>query len=203
MSKIKTGESRILNVTDQGHRRIFVGLKWDPTPKQTSFARLQEAISGHKAYHDLDLSCFVYNRRHECISVISGKTAVSGIDAIYHSGDDPNGHNSLSGDDEQISVELAHLPDEVQTLVFKIEVLSSIPFSEIKSPLARMVDGYSNYHFLKIPLSHEKKAAYVMALVYRSDSDKNQWMFKFVNAYEDPKPVSRWKQSLKDFTSRA
>ncbi len=97
---------RPLNVTKQGNHRVFVGLSWDPNQGKSFTDRLKNVVTGKKNYHDLDLSCFLYDKNHVFIDVISGKIGqiADQSGAIYHSGDDQEGIGG--GDDEQISVEL-------------------------------------------------------------------------------------------------
>ena len=44
MSTIKKGERRVLNVTDKGNRRVFVGLSWDPSEEHSFFNKIKEIV---------------------------------------------------------------------------------------------------------------------------------------------------------------
>lgn len=202
VNALEKGERRHLNISKQGNHRFFVGLGWDPSQAKGFGSRLKELLSGRKSYHDLDLSCFLYDKDHKCIDVISGKIGkiVDQSGGIYHSGDDHEGIGE--GDDEQISVELINTPESVQHMVFKASIDSGHKFSEIDTPAMRLVDAYSNRHFLRIDLSNPAAAeasSYIMAEIYRDAEDPQEWNIHFIDEYLSGKTSIRWKKRLIDY----
>ena len=202
---IPTGDKRPLNVSKQGNYRFFCGLGWDPSQEKGFWPRMREALSGRKSYHDLDLSCFLYDKSGKFVDVVSGKIGkiVDQSGGIYHSGDDHEGIGD--GDDEQISVELKNLADNIHHIVFKISIDSGHKFGEIESPAVRLVDAYSNRHFLKIDLSIPKAAdssSYIMAEIFRTSEAPNDWTLHFINRYIKGKTSVKWKKHIATFLTR-
>lgn len=189
LNMIQRGERRPLNVTKQGNQRIFVGLSWDPKPKRTLMARLRDFINGRKQYHDLDLTCFLYDENQNFIDTICGKENKLGSPAqgIYHSGDDLEGIGD--GDDEQISVELTNLPDNVHHILFKASIQSGHRFYHIKQPEIRLVDAYTKRHLIKTPLNKDVTSteictnAYILAELYRTPETPENWNIHYINSY--------------------
>ncbi|MBG77895.1 MAG: hypothetical protein CL570_02550 [Alphaproteobacteria bacterium] len=201
---IPTGDKRPLNVSKQGNHRFFCGLGWDPSQAKGAWPRLKEILSGRKSYHDLDLSCFLYDNEGKFVDVISGKIGkiVDQSGGIYHSGDDHEGIGD--GDDEQISVELKNLAADICHIVFKISIDSGHKFGEIESPAVRLVDAYSNRHFLQIDLSQPEAAdssSYIMAEIYRTTETPDDWQIHFINEYITGKTSVKWKKKITEFLS--
>lgn len=205
MGPKKAQKNRPLNVTDAGNKRIFVGLSWDPNERKDFIGRLQNILSGKKSYHDLDLSCFLYNKDKEFLDIISGKIGkiVDQSGGIYHSGDDKEGIDD--GDDEQISVELARIDTSIHYIIFKASVESGHSVDEIDAPAIRMVDAYSSHPFIKIDLDKNEgagKDAYIFATLYRDPSSPSQWSLDTIDEYHTSSPLKQWKERLIDFISK-
>jgi tellurium resistance protein TerD len=200
------GERRVLNITQQGNRRVVVGLRWDLTPAKSLLACIQKFFSGSELYYDLDLVCFLFDQDGVYIGVISGKTdrTLEHSAGIYHSGDDQDGKGD--GDDEQISAELTHVPSHVHHVIFKAAVAEGECFASVRSASLRCADGYSGFPFLKINLVERrgaKKAAYVMAELYRNPAAPEQWMIHFIDEYFTRAKTIKWKLRLTKYLSRA
>ena len=186
-----------LNVTKEGHHRIFVGLGWDPNEKSGLLHKAKSAVKGQETYHDLDLSCYIYDADKRYIGHVSAE-AERGRDQtgrIYHSGDNVEGIGD--GDDEQISVELLDLDPVIHSLIFKASIKSGHVFGDIQDPEIRIVDGYSNHTFLRQNMNCESgadKAAYVFLQVMRGD---HGWMMRHIDSYIPLADEDEWGEILK------
>ena len=176
---------RPLNVTQQARHRVFVGLGWDPNQKKSLMDRAREILGRTiKSGHDLDLSCFLYDKSGgfiESVSVHSGRE-IDATGHIYHSGDNREGIGE--GDDEQISVELKDLDANIHHIVFCASIKSAHIFGDIKSPEIRLGDGYSNHTFLRAPLDQPEgkdKSAFAFARIYRDGGDG--WLIDSLNQF--------------------
>ena len=141
MSTIPAGQSGPLNHTKSGHERIIIGLGWDV--REDKVSTVSHLVS-KDSQHDLDVNCFVYDQDKNFIDFI-GSEASDTIDSsgkIYHSGDNMCGTGE--GDDETITVELANLPANYQTLVFLVEISSRHSFAQVEAPEVRVVDSMTN-----------------------------------------------------------
>ena len=68
MPHIKKGETAPLHVTQEGTHRIFVGLGWDPNDDIGLKDKALNTLGLKNLHHDLDLSCFIYDRDGRYIS---------------------------------------------------------------------------------------------------------------------------------------
>lgn len=196
MPKLRKGEHTPLNVTQEAHHRIFVGLGWDPKKKEGLMDKVDALIHGKDTRHDLDLSCFIYNEQKELLDSVAAAQGryADATGKIYHSGDNVEGFGE--GDDEQISVELKNLSPDIHHLLFKVSIKSGHVFRDIQAPEIRLTDAYSNHDFLKVPLNHKEgqnKAAYIFAHIYRNES---AWNLHFVGQYFEKPDIHALIQNL-------
>ncbi len=192
-------ETSPLNVTQEGHHRIFVGLGWDPNENPDLGDKIGALIGTRKAHHDLDLSCFFYDTEGACLGAVTAEPQSYSDEsgAIYHSGDNVEGIGD--GDDEQISVELKNLPENVVHLIFKASIKSGHHFSDVKDPLIRLCDGYTGHCFLDTSL-HEQDAnnnnAYVFVHISR---EEDGWNLRSIGEFLKNEPIERMKSILGDY----
>lgn len=205
MSKFQKGDHKPVHVTKQGNRRVFVGLSWDPSEERGLFARIKEIIAGKKSFHDLDLSCYLFDKNHDLIDIISGKNGkiVDHSGGIYHSGDDQEG--IAAGDDEQISIELANVPENIHHILVKASIESGHKFSEVLAPQIRLVDGYSDRQFLEVDLDASRSAhasRYLFIELYRQEHEDGRWYMHFVDDYGKKGDVARSYKHLLPFLTK-
>ncbi len=188
-----------LNVTPKSRHRIFVGLGWDPNELPSIKDKVGALIGTRKKHHDLDLSCYYFNRDHACLGYINANPQHSSnpSGSIYHSGDSVEGIGD--GDDEQISVELRKLPPNVEHLIFKASIKSGHHFDEVAMPEIRLCDGYTERVFLKHSLTEcEGCDAYIFVRVSRG-KDKNEWFMHNINEFTRTKSPDSWTNSLASY----
>jgi stress response protein SCP2 len=181
-----------LEHTVSGRERILVALSWD----ERAHATIIDKLKRQNQQHDLDLSCFVYNKNGEYIDFV-GPMAQDNIDqdgCIYHSGDDAGGAGNL--DDEHISVELAGLPFETVSLIFVAEIRSDHTFEQITNPSIRVADGFTNKNLHAMKLATDKEAegktACIFARVHRDKGSPTGWSLQIIDQYPKLDDVSDW-----------
>ena len=181
-----------LEHTVSGRERILVALSWDERAHATFFDKVKRT----NQQHDLDLSCFVYNASDEYVDFV-GPMAQDNIDqhgCIYHSGDDAGGAGNL--DDESISVELAGLPYDTESLIFVAEIRSDHTFEEIANPSVRIADGFSNKNLQTLKLAQPEEAqgktACILARIYRDKGSPTGWGLQLIDQYPKLDDVSDW-----------
>ncbi|MCI5059642.1 MAG: TerD family protein [Alphaproteobacteria bacterium] len=193
------GETIPLRHTKQAKERVFVAIRWDEREDDVKFMK---RLMSKDSQHDMDISCYIYNKQGEFLDFV-GAEAQDSIDTtgkIYHSGDDMTGAGG--GDDETICAELAELPEDVQTLVFLIEVKSHHVFSEVQAPYARLVDGMTNNVLLDMALDEpetKKTNAFVMCALNRTNRDDSGWTLHNVSEYPDVSLIENWGSYLAQF----
>jgi len=192
MSTLNAGQSAPLHHTKSGHGRIIIGLGWDV--RADKVGAVSHLIS-KDSQHDLDINCFVYDQEGNFIDFI-GSEAADNIDQsgkIYHSGDNMCGTGA--GDDETITVELAHLPPHYQTLVFLVEISSRHTFGQVASPEVRIVDSMSNTDLLHVDITGEQaqhSTAFVFAAVSRDSESPTGWTLHNISDHPDISQIADW-----------
>ena len=195
---MEKGSKSPLLYTQAKRHRVVAGLSWDAREDKVSFVgRIQGDTQ-----HDLDISAFIYDHEGDFIDIVTAEAtdAIDDSGAIYHSGDDQTGEGE--GDDEHISVELAGLPDEIQSIIFVIESRSAHTFGHIAEINARIADGMSNSDLLKTDLNGEDgkdSIGYVFARLYPDDGSESGWMLHFIDEYPNTDDVEEWGAYLKKY----
>ncbi len=194
------GQSVPLNVTQEAKQRIFVGLGWNPNEKPGLGDKLGALIGAREHYHDLDLSCFYFDAQKNCLGAVTAdpNSYSDPSGCIYHSGDNVEGIGD--GDDEQISVELKDLPQNIETIIFKASIKSGHHFNEIADPSIRLCDGYTGHCFLESSLNSEtaeKSDAYVFISLKR---EGDGWHMRYIGEFLKNEPLERMKNTLGGYT---
>lgn len=191
MPRLEKGEHAPLNVTQKGQHRIYAGLGWDPHVNANIMEKLGAMVGIKKTYHDLDLSCLLFDAHKNPLPDIAIGPArhVDQSGHIYHSGDSIAGVGD--GDDEQLSVELRDVTSSIHYLMFVASIKSGHTFGEVVSPEIRLADGYSNHNFLQAPLTHPEgrlKSAFAFASIYRQGDG---WNVHNISTYLDLSAVQK------------
>lgn len=199
MNQLTKGQKGPLGQTKQARERIIAGLRWDP--REDDVKTLDRLTRGD-SQHDLDITCYVYNKNVEYIDFV-GAEAQDSMDQsgkIYHSGDDMTGAGD--GDDESISVELAALPDDIYALVFLVEIRSNHNFCDVDAPHSHLIDGMSNKVLLDAPICHDegaRKNAFIMCSITRDNGNDSGWSVVNISEYPDISQIENWGEYLKQF----
>ncbi len=154
-----------------GLRAVVVGLGWD--------ARTTDGQQ-----FDLDSSAIacnaggtVYSPQH----FIFFNNLASPDGAIQHTGDNLTGEGA--GDDEQIRIDLAGLPGEVDKIVFPVSVYEAEArnqnFGQVRNAFIRIVNQADNAEIARYDLSEDAstETAMVFGEVYRNGPE---WKFRAV-----------------------
>jgi tellurium resistance protein TerD len=154
-----------------GLRAVVVGLGWD--------ARTTDGQQ-----FDLDSSAIACNAAgtvHTPQHFIFFNNLTSPDGAIQHSGDNLTGEGA--GDDEQIRIDLAGLPAEVDKIVFPVSIYDaetrSQNFGQVRNAFIRIVNQADNAEIARYDLSEDAstETAMVFGEVYRNGPE---WKFRAV-----------------------
>ena len=193
------GKDALLNVSQQGQHRIFVGLGWDPNVPPPLKDKVGSLVGTRSIHHDLDLSCYFFNKDLACLGYVSADSNFSSNESgsIYHSGDNVAGVGD--GDDEQVSVELKKLPPNIHSLVFKASIKSGHTFGEVAMPEIRICDGYTERCFAQAALHKGgKHDAFVFVRVYRGP-ENDGWMLSEITDFRSNLAPKDWKEVLAEY----
>lgn len=201
---IQKGASEPLEYTKKARHRITCGLSWDIKVRNRGFLEKLVTLSTKKQEvktYDLDLACVMYDGNGAFVDGVSSRPdeAIDMSGAVYHSGDDDTGRGGR--DDEQISVELVNLPENIHNVVFIVEVqskgrnLGTVGTAEI-----RVADGMNDKDQFALlmgatPESADKTAC-VPLRIYRKGGE---WMIQHISAYYNSAEVADWIEEAKKF----
>jgi len=164
-----------------GLKKIMVGLGWDEVQqKRGLFARKAQDI-------DCDASVILCGADGRIISSDIKKCCVyfgnlrHSSGAIVHQGDNLTGAGE--GDDEQIMVDLSQLPQEIDKLVFVVNIYDANTrgqhFGMIQNAFIRLVDMGNNTELCRYNLtdSYEGMTGVVVGEIYRRNGE---WKFNAI-----------------------
>ncbi|HQZ29728.1 MAG: TerD family protein [Verrucomicrobiales bacterium] len=134
---------------DIGLSRITVGLGWDPN-------------EGTGEDFDLDASAFMLNSSRQIPQdtnfVFYGNTD-SPDRALHHTGDDPTGGNSATGDDESIEIDLSKIDASIQEILFVVTIHEAVTrrqnFGQVRNSYIRIVDDAGSQEIAKYELGED------------------------------------------------
>ncbi len=157
-----------------GLTNVIAALGWDEAPrKKKLFAKEPEPI-------DCDASAFVLRegllRGKEDIVYFGNLNHVSGC--IKHMGDNLTGAGD--GDDEQIYIDLAALPNDIDKVIIVVNIfqarIRNQHFGMIQNAYIRIIDGSTQREIIKYNLTDDYSGctALIFGEVYRYN---NEWKF--------------------------
>jgi len=156
-----------------GLSNIVVGLGWDP-----------RTTDGEK--FDLDSSAILADASGKAVSgkhFVFFNNLTSPDGSVEHTGDNLTGQGE--GDDEQIKVDLAAVPAEVEKIVFPVAIYEATTrgqnFGQVRNAFIRIVNGADNSEIARYDLTEDAavESAMVFGEVYRHSGD---WKFRAVGA---------------------
>ena len=173
---LEKGQKISLTKENPSLDKIVVGLGWD--------------VNAHRGFFgsnfDLDASCFCLNE--------SGKVSTS-KDFVYfgnkknsnksviHTGDNLTGAGD--GDDEQIIVNLKSIPNNIERVVFTVNIYSAKSrgqnFGKVNNAFIRIVDAKKNTEMCRYNLGKDFKdeTAVVFGEIYRNNGE---WKFNAIGS---------------------
>jgi tellurium resistance protein TerZ len=146
--------------------KIVMGLGWDAIKKKGLFG-----FGGSQVEIDLDASCVLFDEKGEPVDTVWFRQLTSRDGSVQHTGDNRTGDGD--GDDEQIIVNLAKVPDHVKSLMFVVNSFTGQNFSQIDNATCRILNGQNNQEVARYNLSCQgAHTAQIMAKIYRHN---NEW----------------------------
>lgn len=185
---LSKGQRINLSKEVEGLSKIMVGLGWDAAKQSGG---ILNHLFGSTSYSiDCDASAITMgngNKYRACIYY--GNLSE---DNVYHHGDNLTGDGD--GDDEQITVDLAHLSSEIERIVFVVNIYNCTErkqdFGLIKNAYIRLVDESTGKEICKYNLSddHAGKTAMIFAEVYRNNGE---WKFNAIGQGTNDASISQ------------
>lgn len=169
---LEKGQKLNLSKEVAGLSKVVVGLGWDAAKK---------GLFGSTPDIDCDASAIILGKNDSYKDVVYYSHKNSQAGCVYHHGDNLTGDGD--GDDEQITVDLKHMPVDVEKIVFVVNIYNCVPrkqdFGMIKNAFIRLVDESTGKEICKYNLSekYRGKTAMVFGEVYKHN---NEWKFNAI-----------------------
>lgn len=189
------GQSAPLHVTPKEKMRVQVGISWDTDRK-----RIQKGIIFKKdemvnVIYDLDLFCCIYDQSGEIIDYVTPENAnlMDSSEQIYHSGDNQTGR--IGGDDEFISVNIAHVPENIHSIVFFAMCADKNKFKDVAGVEARVADGMSDENQILVTpntLQGSDKDGFIFAALIRDTAQPHGWSIKNICEFRSNDEIEDW-----------
>lgn len=171
---LSKGQKIDLTKTNPGLSKITVGLGWDTNK-----------YDGGKDF-DLDASVFCLNAQGKTgadTDFIFYNNPKNANGSVLHTGDNRTGEGE--GDDEQVNVELAAVPGEVDKIAFCITIHDAVArsqnFGQVSNAFVRIVDEQSGTELIRYDLGEDfsVETAVVVGELYRHGGE---WKFSAIGS---------------------
>jgi len=173
------GQKIDLTKNNSGLKKMLVGLGWDPVEQKKSFFGLLGS-----SLPDVDVDASVIMLRNDKLTskedVIFFGNLKSKCGGVAHMGDNLTGGGD--GDDEQILIDLAKIPQDVNKLIFVTNIYECIrrkqSFGMIQNAFIRIADDSSkNIAMFNLTEDYNGKTALIVGELYRHNSE---WKFNAI-----------------------
>lgn len=215
---LSKGELVNLSKQSEGLKKIMVGLGWDPadgtytetitTVKKPGFLgrlfgatehEVTETVTRHTNNDSIDCDAWLALLKGGKLSDISDVVYYGAKDfkkdgklIVHHHGDNLTGDGD--GDDEQITINLADIPSEYDSIVIGVTIYKGYDkgqsFATIKNTFIRVVDEKDNFEicrFNQAEMAEDKDAiTFIAGKLYK---DKGEWQFKAVGKGTDDRDI--------------
>lgn len=174
---LQKGQKVSLSKDNAGLSRVVIGLGWDEVKQKTGF------FAPKPAPIDCDASAIMLQNGHfvnkSDIVYFGNLRHQSGT--VMHMGDNLTGAGD--GDDEQIVVDLAAVPQQYDRIVLVVNIYQAIQrnqhFGLIQNAFIRLVDGRNNMEMCRYNLTenYSGMTSMIFGEVYRNNGE---WKFNAI-----------------------
>lgn len=187
------GQKISLTKDNEGLSRIAVGLGWDENKGLRGFFS-----SGHSI--DCDATAFLLRNdklssKSDTADEVSFRNGIAENKCVKHSGDNLTGAGD--GDDETIFVDLDKVPEDVNKIVFVVNIYAAASrkqhFGMIKNAFIRVYDRKTNEELCKYNLTdnYKDKTALICGEIYRHNGE---WKFNAIGEGTDDKSIQEMRK---------
>lgn len=168
------GQKIDLTKGNPGLGKLLVGLGWDTNSFDTSNT------------FDLDAVAFLVGQNGKITKdndFIFYGNLLHGSNSVEHLGDNLTGEGD--GDDEQVTVNLASVPENIDKIVFGVTIYDAVAknqnFGQVENAYIRVVDTKTNEELIRYDLGEDFsiETAIVVGEIYK---DGSEWKFNAIGA---------------------
>lgn len=154
--------------------KIAVGLGWGKKSKKGFFGGVKQVDV------DLDASCILYSGDKIAIDTVWFNNLKSSDGSVQHTGDDLGGGGSEDDPNETINVNLASLPNQIESIVFVVNSYSGETFEGVPFAFCNVVDlssGSSEIARYNLQTDGGSHKGFIIAKLRR---DGRNWNFEAI-----------------------
>ena len=183
---LRKGQKVSLSKESAGLSRVIVGLGWDEVKQPSAEGGFFAALFGgspRRADIDCDASAILLKNGHlrddKDIVYFGNLSHFSGT--VLHQGDNLTGEGE--GDDEQIIIDLAKVPEVYDRIVIVVNIYEAVPrqqhFGMIENAFVRLVDARNQKEICRYNLTenYSGMTAMIFGEIYRHN---DEWKFSAV-----------------------
>lgn len=178
---LQKGQKVSLTKDNAGLSRVIVGLGWDEIQQSSGF--LGGLFGSAPAAIDCDASAILLRNGKfvDKADVVYFGNLKHRSGTVIHQGDNLTGAGA--GDDEQIVIELARVPQEYDKIVIVVNIYSAVQrnqhFGMIQNAFIRLVDARNNNEMCRYNLTenYSGMTAMIFGEVYRHNGE---WKFNAI-----------------------
>ena len=171
---LQKGQKVSLSKGNEGLSTVLVGLGWDEKKEERKFRWF-------KAKWDIDCDAsailLINGKLINMDDVVFYRNLRHKSGAVQHMGDNLTGAGE--GDDEQIIIDLEHMPAEYDKIVIVVSIYDAVRreqhFGMIQNAFVRLVDSRTNKEMCKFDLTenYSGMTAIVFGEIYRNNGEWN------------------------------
>jgi stress response protein SCP2 len=178
---LQKGQRIDLTKSNPGLTKVMIGLGWDPV-SQSSGKGLLGGLFGGSSAANVDCDASVIMLKNDKFAdkkdLIYFGNLKSNCKSVIHSGDNLTGDGD--GDDEQVQVELTQIPQDVNKLVFVVNIYDCTrrkqDFGMIQNAFIRVVNQQNNQELVRFNLTdnYSGQTTLITGELYRHGTE---WKF--------------------------
>lgn len=182
---LSKGQSiNLSKTTDIGLKSVLIGLGWEPV-KHGIFERIAAAFGMGKFEYDLDAYVVALGKDSDIEVVYYNNLTWSGKGKMYiqHHGDNLTGHGKAA-DKEQISINLADIPNTYDELVIGVTIYEARRreqcFGNVHGMFIRVVDQSNNFEVCRYADEMNQMPDATTFIAGKLIRRNSEWMFEAV-----------------------
>jgi stress response protein SCP2 len=138
---------------------------------------------------DLDASVIAFDPQAEKLAIVWYMHQNEFYGALQHTGDNRTG--GTGGDAEQVLVDLARLPINVQSLVFTINSFRKQTFTDVANAYCSVRDVDTGEELVRFDLSGTQPSTAVLMAELRRAETPGQWRIRAIGEFHDYRTVKK------------
>lgn len=170
---LQKNQPHIIGAATEPLNRVVFSLGWTPAEGQVDV--------------DLDASVIAFDANAEKLAIVWYMHSNDFYGALQHTGDNREGGTS----GEQVLVDLARLPVNVQSLIFTINSFRKHTFTDIASAYCWVTNGDTNEPIARFDLTDTQPSTAVLMAELRRGDQPGTWRVRAIGEFHDYRTVKK------------